>query len=483
MEKTWRQRIDSWKNALTGLGGSRDKRMSAVFERSPDLTDPVLDELYHNNDLAGLICDTFPEEALRQGFTLKIEDPDLRAEVQARSEELGVAKACLEAAVWGNVFGAGCVFVGAEDGQSVDRPLVPERVRAVRYLTVLDKRDLVAYTWYADPLKPNYGRPETYRFTNYLSAREQGKASLPAGQVIHETRLLFFYGSRTAKRRVLENKGWPHSKLQKVYDVIRDFDIGWQGAAYLLQEASQAVYGVKDLLDMIASDEGQTLLEKRMRTIDMGRSVARALVIDADGETFERKPTSFTGVPELLDRFCSRLAAATRIPVTILMGQSPAGLSATGASDIRQFYDRIKGYQEDVMGPALEIIVRMLILEASGGKEPDNWSVEFPSLYQPTQLETADLRAKQAATDKTYIDAQVLTPEEVALSRFPAEGWSMETVIDLELRESLQELEAKNMLENKENPPVPVNPGEPGETGKSGEPTEPESLGESGEEE
>ena len=61
-----------------------------------------------------------------------------------------------------------------------------------------------------------------------------------------------------------------------------------------------------------------------------------------------------------------------------------------------------------------------------------------------------------AQTDKLYVDMQALSPEEIVLNRFTADGWSMETVVDLDLREKLQDLETENMLERKENPPVPV---------------------------
>jgi hypothetical protein len=45
-----------------------------------------------------------------------------------------------------------------------------------------------------------------------------------------------------------------------------------------------------------------------------------------------------------------------------------------------------------------------------------------------------------------------LSAEEVAINRFTAEGWSMETTIDLELREELKDMEAENMLVRKKEP-------------------------------
>ena len=49
---------------------------------------------------------------------------------------------------------------------------------------------------------------------------------------------------------------------------------------------------------------------------------------------------SLTGVTEVMDRMINMVAAVSGIPVTVLMGQAPAGLNATTSeSDIRSWYD------------------------------------------------------------------------------------------------------------------------------------------------
>lgn len=54
-----------------------------------------------------------------------------------------------------------------------------------------------------------------------------------------------------------------------------------------------------------------------------------------------------------------------------------------------------------------------------------------------TPAEEVELRAKQAGIVAQYVTAQVLTPEEVAINRFRADGWSPETRIDLAARKAL----------------------------------------------
>lgn len=194
---------------------------------------------------------------------------------------------------------------------------------------------------------------------------------------------------------------------------------------------------------MIAGGQ-KDVLQTRMQLVDMSRSVARALLLDADGgEEFSREPTSFTDAQAMLDKFMLRLASAAEVPVTILMGQSPAGMNATGESDFRWFYDTIATAQENDLKPKIERLVRIVMLVKDGptrGAEPD-WSIKFAPLWQPTPVEQADLEKKHAEKDKIYIDAGVLLPEEVAMSRFRSDGWSPDTQIDRDTRETMLEIE------------------------------------------
>jgi hypothetical protein len=132
------------------------------------------------------------------------------------------------------------------------------------------------------------------------------------------------------------------------------------------------------------------------------------------------------------------------------MGQAPAGLNATGDSDTANWNRVVRSYQEMELAPQLEKIVQLLLIEQ--GAEPEDWKVDFPPLSEMTEKETADLRKSVADTDKVYVDMGALSAEEVAINRFTAEGWSMETTIDLELREELKDMEAENMLVRKKEP-------------------------------
>jgi hypothetical protein len=86
----------------------------------------------------------------------------------------------------------------------------------------------------------------------------------------------------------------------------------------------------------------------------------------------------------------------------------------------------------------------------------DKLRVKFEPLWSPTAKEIAEERESVSRTDKNYIDSGVLTPEEVALSRFQRGGeWSREwTGVDRETREAMLQDILSNLQKGSE-PGIP----------------------------
>jgi hypothetical protein len=139
-------------------------------------------------------------------------------------------------------------------------------------------------------------------------------------------------------------------------------------------------------------------------------------------------------------------------------------MQATGASDIRFFYDQIAAIQNSMLRSKVETLVRLVFKNKQGptkGVEPDDWSLKFRTLYQLTEKEKAEVRKTQSDTDTAYIDTGVLSEDEVAYSRFGAGEYSPETILDLEKRNEDKLAEEKEP----EPTPPPVPPPVPGEPG------------------
>ena len=486
-------RNDGWINTVTGLGTSRDKSTYTSFQRGAKLCDEELDALYGENDMAARICDALPEDAARRGFRLKIETsddrerkrqqglapdgedsamdtPDAAALADDIMEDLREKEALaklVEARVWGRVFGWGAVLLGVNDGQDLSQPLNLDRVRDFTHLTVLDKQHAVPLKWYEDVTAPKAGRPETYLVTSHAIVQGPTAARLTGAPLaasrrraaldqygvreIHESRMIIFGGVRTTVKRRRENTGFDDPLLQRVDEVLRKFGVAWDSLEHILQDGYQGVYKVKGFIDALAMNNPSEL-QTRFGIMDMARSVIRSVIVDADAEEFERQQLTLTGLPDTMDRFAIRLSAAAGMPVTRLMGQSPAGLNATGESDMRMWHERVEYEREYVLEPAVRRLVEIQF--AVEGGAPDSWSIEWPPLASPTDAEAAQMRKTQAETDKIYYDMGVATESEIALSRFGADGWSPETTIDIQARRDMLEDELDELANPPEPPPA-----------------------------
>lgn len=364
---------------------------------------------------------------------------DLSEEMASEMRRLDAVERFRDALQYERAYGGAGIFLGVDDGVSnLEIPLDEKKVKAVSFLNVLTPKELQPFRYYSDPRKPRYGEIAVYRLVP-IDAPPDAQIEMP---LVHESRIIRFGGIVTSRGSILRNfiPGWGQSIFPRVMQVINDFQASWQGAGMILVDFSPPVLKIKGLAKVLASKGAtETSLAVRAKAIDIARSIARTTIIDAE-EEFERKTVPVTGLAELLDKMMLRLAAAAGMPVSLLMGQAPAGLNATGDSDIRWFYDQISAMQEKKLRPGLMRLAKLLFLAKEGpakGEEPDNWDLKFSPLWQLTDLEEAELRNKQAQTDEIYITAQVVTPQEIAKSRFGGDAYSTETQIDHQLRDEM----------------------------------------------
>jgi phage-related protein (TIGR01555 family) len=457
------KRFDSWQNFLTGLGTSRDKRTYAQPADDAILDSQTLDTLYHTDDFAGKICDLVVEDALKKGYDLLSDstDPgrakDEIARTKAYLEELEFLDELGNGATWSRVHGDGIILLGVDGAGAPWDPLIDERVTKLRFISTFDRRDLQPAAFYSDPFGPKFGRPMIYR----VQPSTPGAMVASAPKLVHESRLVIIRGTRTSKKKRAVNAGWSHSVLQKVYEVLRDCNTTWGSVSHLVTDASMGVFKMKGFLDAIAGRDVEDL-RTRMEMMDMSRSVSRSWICDADQEDFERKATSFAGLPDVVDRSWQRLASAAGMPVTRLMGISGAGLNTTGKGEQDNWDDTVAAYQQQKLLPAGNRIVR---LAAKTVGVQSTLTVTFPPLRQLGPLEQAQRRKFVADTDAVNITNGIYLPEEVTIARSKEGGFSdAEPVADLAVRERALKAELVKLEEDAGKPdPVPVAPGAPAE--------------------
>lgn len=440
-----------WTNWITGHGVmGRDKREGTYFQ-GQELSFDALAELQKGDDLASRAVETPVKEALRPGWDIilpenkdgsKDEDGDESERVKDvvdKMKKLGVKQILKQAMCYERGMGGGAILLGAND-QSTDltKPLNLQDVKTFNWMTPLEPREIYPMYGYADPRQPKYGQPEIYRMTSRAVLPPYGGQYAETVFDVHESRLIVFPGIRVSRYQSQSSQGgWGDSVLVRMWRVLRDFNLAWGSAGVLVSEFARGTYKWKDLLETLSTAQGRAGAEARLQFMEWAASTINATVIDANDD-YKREAIPLAGLADLLNQFATRLAAAADQPLTVLFGTSPAGLNATGDSDIRLWYDRISTYREDTLLAPLERIIELCFLTTGDGQVPDKWSIRFRPLWQETAEERSKAMLTQAQADHTWYQDGVVSSEEIAESHWGTGEWNPDLKIDFEARKKQQ---------------------------------------------
>lgn len=433
-------RADGWYSMITGIGtNAYDKRLGADF-CADTVSYALAVDLMRGDDIAHRAVRIPIEDALRNGFdfTAVADDDDLdtkelQEEIEAGWETLDLMGVIAEAMCYEGSFGGASVLLGVDDGQKdLSIPMNLRSVRGLEFLNIFEPRECIPAYYYADPRKPNYGRPSHYQLSPYSPGRDIDGGGDTETIFVHESRLLIFPGIKVTRDILNENAGWGDSKLTMMAGVLRDFNMSWAGTGVLINGYGMGTYKMDGLGELLSEQGGEKLVQEKLKAMELARSVVKATLIDAKDE-YVQHAVNVTGLSELLKSFMSRMSsAAGGMPITKLFGVAPAGLNSSGDSDIDQWDDRVRSIQQAKVVPHIKRVTEVLLhVKKSKTK---SWVITPRALRQQTDQEKAETRNKQADTDTKYIQAGVVSPEEIALSRFGGDAYSLETVIDFNNR-------------------------------------------------
>ena len=376
--------IDGLTNFVSNLGSVKDTASQSCFSRNRALGRHELDSMYRDSWLARKVIDVPTEEmtrAWRQFDTTDIRQSELAAEEQRIQLKAKVAAAIR----WARLYGGSALYLGIK-GQDPSQPLKLTDIKrsSLSYLQVLDRHRLVGFGDRDCSLdSSNFGLPLFYEVRN-------GDNSVK----IHHSRLVRFDGAALPSDLLQANDCWSDSVLVSLYSVIQNAETASAVIASLLHEAVVDVVKVPGLEQMLSQKDGEQKLHRRFGLAMQLKSLNNTLLL-GQGEDYSQKSVAFSGIKDVLCEFMALVAAAADMPVTRLLGQSPAGLNSTGESDLRNFYDMISARQESQLRPQLSRIDEVLQVSLWGHKSK-RIDFAFNPLWQMTELEKADLALKQS---------------------------------------------------------------------------------------
>jgi phage-related protein (TIGR01555 family) len=390
--------LDKLVNLVSGLGTAKDKTASNAFALQL-LTRDQLEAAYRSDWLARKIIDIIPFDMTREWRDWQAEQPQIEAleEAERLLNVRGKVSCALQRA---RLYGGSVIYLGLVGSERPDLPLNINTVKrgSLEYLHVLSPHEITAGEIERDPLSPFYGEPIDYQ--------------IGQGTKIHPSRIVRFTGAGLPDP-LNSPTTWGDPVLQIVYDAVQNAASSQGHVASLLPEMKTDVIRVPGLSDILSTDEGTRRLTSRFTYANTMKSMFNMLLLEGDGETgekWEQKQLNLSGMPDLIRMYLQIAAGAADIPVTRLLGQSPAGLNSTGEGDIRNYYDHVAAKQNVDLRPALERLDEILIRHALGDRPKDVF-YEFTPLWQLSESDQADIAKKKAEATKIYVDTGLLPQE------------------------------------------------------------------------
>jgi uncharacterized protein len=453
-------RADGLANALIGMGTSRDKSRYTTAQPLIFLTQEELENLY-GEWIPKRIVDIVAEQSTRRGFSVLFGGEGAAAEevvgIEQVIEDLYILENFLLASKNARLYGGSCIILFIDDGRSADQPVDVDNIRRVEELEVVDR-------WQIAPIV-NEENLYDYSKATYYQIISGDLINQPTLARIHKDRILRLDGEWLPYRIRQRNYGWGMSSLQSVYDSFKHYWTGLNSAATLLTEFDVFVHKLRGLSNMLAAGK-ESDVRSRLVLNDMSRSIYRGYAIDAEKEEIEFITRNFGGIGEILEKLRVDIIGASQIPHTILFGESPSGLGATGRSEERDFAKMLGDYQNAHYKRPLQKLMRYIMLSQEGptkGRIPDSWRISFNDLFQLNERESADVRARVAAVDGRMVQLGILHPQEVRQARYGGSEWSMETALDPSLKANDQLIMAKQQVPpggrdplNQENGTLPI---------------------------
>lgn len=384
---------DKLVNLVANLGTERDKASGSVYAPVV-MSDIELSNAYRGAWLPRKIVDIPPLDATRRWRGWQATKEQIE-KIEAEEKRLDVRGKVKQALTRARLFGGSALFIGTGE-RDTSQPLNPERLQAggIKYLTVMNRRQLSPTELEQDPQSPLFGKPKAYRLAG--SAIE-----------IHPSRLVIFIGAEhpDPELAVGNEFGWGDSVLQAVFEAIKQSDGTMANTASLVFEAKVDVIKIPDFMQQLQDPGFQKRVLERIRLAAMAKGINGALLLDKE-EEYETKTASFGGLPDIIDRFLQAVSGAADIPATRLLGQAPSGMNATGDSDLRNYYDRIQAIQELEMCPAMQLLDECLLRSALGSRPAEIHYIWKP-LWQPTATEQSEINKRTADTVKVLADTKL----------------------------------------------------------------------------
>lgn len=341
---------------------------------------------------------------------------DKMEQIEARMLELKVRDKFRKASWLDGIYGRSQIYVeidGQDDEMGRQKPLMIDDGGGVakgklKNLTVIEP-------YWTTPYSYNASHPERADFYVPQSWYVMGRKT-------HTTRLLPFVSREVPDllKPAYNFGGMSMSQLMAPYVTMW---LRTRKSVNDLVNIFSIVTLATDMNAVLAGGSGDSLT-RRGQLFTAMRDNKGMLLINKNTEELSMQNVPLGTLDKLQAQAQEHMAAPCHIPLIKLFGVVPTGLNATGEGEIQIWYDFVKACQENLFGPQMDIVLKLIQLDLFGSVD-DSIGYEWVPLDEPTAKEKAEERKSNAEEAGTLIDKGVVDPQEARkkLQRDPNSGW------------------------------------------------------------
>lgn len=383
--------LDAFSNPLFRLGWGSQSPLEATEYPLTRMTDnyALLNSLYRDNWVVQNVVGLMVDDMLREWYKLNGNiTPEMQDMLDRLERQTRLQSRVNEGLRWGRLYGGAAGLIMIKGQEDLSKPLDLDLVFPGSFegLYILDRWQGVTPNL-ALVFEGGEEVPESYSITD-------GQGHTVA--TVHNSRVVRFTGRDLPRIERQVELYWGESEVEALYKEVVAHDNVSANMAALTFQANVNTMEIKGLEQLFSIGSSQA--QRRFWQVMQAQSVLRSnfgTQLVEQGTKLTNTQYHFNGLQEVYESMCLNLCGASHYPMTKLFGRSPAGMNATGESDLKNYYDYVDSQREAKLRPALQKLLPVLCMSA-WGFVPDDLDFTFPPLWTPTATETAEIALKKA---------------------------------------------------------------------------------------
>jgi phage-related protein (TIGR01555 family) len=301
------------------------------------------------------------------------------------------------ACCYARLYGDGFIILGLNNGNDIDKPLVPSRVKSLDWVAVKHRYNL------------------GYQGNNY-SITMDGTNKKQDVLSIHPSRVIRVVGQRLLGQALVNNHYYNDSVLTCCLDQIEKYHETINQVSLMLRSHSSFVLSMKNFGKSVAKNGIQSVY-KRFQALMQGLTLGGGYIFDADNESASFLNRNYGGVDAILSKLEDYILSLTDLPRSKLFGASKAtAMSSSANGDTNEWALIVEEYQLNTLLPVYsklrDVVCNILAVDKH------EVSIKFHPVFPDTEEDIVNKLSKLASIDQSYLNMGVITADEIRQTRY-----------------------------------------------------------------